>query len=337
MDTQEIILTNGGADSTSNQLIELLKNKTSTNWGETLIEFDTDWGKGVIKTIDYNQSVTFNSWQVSFNHQTLLKKTFETQAPIDFIFLNSGHVEVIDEQKKRLTLNPFQNIIVPYRSNDEHTFIFKKNEPIDITFITLKPMSQLASTNHAGADIHNFLKQHHDIFFKNSLLHIGNFNLDIAEHINAIHNTKQHGIVGTLLMDGRINIILGLQLMELENFITYGINAYHLIPNDIVKIQKACNIITDAISEKITVGQLARKVQLTPAKLQKGFQVLHNKTVNEYTKEAKLQKACEYLKQGEYSVSEIVYKIGFNSRSYFSQIFSERFGILPIHYRQHSK
>ena len=78
---------------------------------------------------------------------------------------------------------------------------------------------------------------------------------------------------------------------------------------------------------------LAKRVSLSEFRLQEGFKTLYHQTVNGYSKEIKLQKAAEYLKYSDFSVSEIVYKIGFNSRSYFSQIFSKRFGMLPTDYR----
>ncbi|WP_369993860.1 helix-turn-helix domain-containing protein [Winogradskyella sp.] len=43
----------------------------------------------------------------------------------------------------------------------------------------------------------------------------------------------------------------------------------------------------------------------------------------------RLDKAAQLIQETDYNVSELVYSIGFSSRSYFSKIFKQRFGVLP--------
>ncbi|UWX54441.1 helix-turn-helix transcriptional regulator [Maribacter litopenaei] len=82
---------------------------------------------------------------------------------------------------------------------------------------------------------------------------------------------------------------------------------------------------------------LSRKSGLSPKKLQLGFKLLYSKTVNEYVRQLKLEVSRDYLKNTDLTISEIVYLIGIKSRSYFSKIFSEAYGILPTEYRRHLK
>nr|WP_262507883.1 AraC family transcriptional regulator [Wocania ichthyoenteri] len=68
---------------------------------------------------------------------------------------------------------------------------------------------------------------------------------------------------------------------------------------------------------------------LAPDKLQKGFKYLFNKSVNVYITEKRLDKAAQLIYETDFNVSELVYSVGFSSRSYFSKIFKRYFGVLP--------
>lgn len=332
-----MVLANGTEVSVPQQLTALLEADADEQWGETHIRFENGIGQGSIKTISFNWGITFTNWEVTFSEQTLLKLHFKEKTPIDFIFLNKGHVEFQTDTLEKTTLNNFQNIIIRYKPNSNNTFTFKKNEKVVITFIQIWPEKYLDKKNHNVEYLHERIKRLFDDSLKEIYNHFGSYNLRIADQINEINKTKHQGIIRTLTIEGHLNIILGLQLLEHENYLNRVNLPEKLTQSDVENIQKACVIINDHLSTKMTVADLSRKVMMPQSKLQLGFQLLHNQTVNEYIKEIKLIKACEYLKNDKYTVSEIVYKIGFNSRSYFSRIFSERFGMLPTKYRKNLK
>ncbi len=53
---------------------------------------------------------------------------------------------------------------------------------------------------------------------------------------------------------------------------------------------------------------------------------------NEYIRMLRLRKAAQLLSEGELSVSEICYQVGFGTPSYFSKCFQKQFGVLPKEY-----
>ena len=67
-------------------------------------------------------------------------------------------------------------------------------------------------------------------------------------------------------------------------------------------------------------------------KLQEGFQSIFGKTVNEYIRDVRLTRALNILLAGNKNVSEVVYELGLSSRSYFSKIFKEKYGVSPGKY-----
>ena len=59
-------------------------------------------------------------------------------------------------------------------------------------------------------------------------------------------------------------------------------------------------------------------------------ELLFSKYVNEYVRSIKLEIAKDLIKNSDKSISEIVFEIGYKSRSYFSKIFYDNYNILPI-------
>ena len=68
--------------------------------------------------------------------------------------------------------------------------------------------------------------------------------------------------------------------------------------------------------------------------MQDGFKFLYNRTVTEYIRHIRLESARDLLKTTDLNISQIVYTIGFSSRSYFSKIFREKYGITPNEFKK---
>ena len=59
---------------------------------------------------------------------------------------------------------------------------------------------------------------------------------------------------------------------------------------------------------------------------------LTGETINDFVRTIKLKRAAQYLCKGELRISEILYKSGFNSHSYFTKCFKEHYGMTPKEY-----
>ena len=171
-----------------------------------------------------------------------------------------------------------------------------------------------------------------------SFKHVGNYSLRIADEIKLLNNVDTtNGMLRSLSLEGRLYLILAMQLLEHKNF-EENMNIPEVISKeDILKIHELTTYILEHISDNIPISTLSSASGLSPKKLQLGFKILYSKTVNEYVRQLKLEISKDYLKNSDMSVSEIVYAIGIKSRSYFSKIFFEAYGILPTEYRKHLK
>jgi AraC-like DNA-binding protein len=59
------------------------------------------------------------------------------------------------------------------------------------------------------------------------------------------------------------------------------------------------------------------------------LKALTNLSTTQFVRQYKLEKALGMLKTNEYNVSEVAFRLGFNSLAYFSTSFAQYFGYSP--------
>lgn len=91
------------------------------------------------------------------------------------------------------------------------------------------------------------------------------------------------------------------------------------------------SIIEDmAINEKyFTIEQIAHKLNLSLSTFERTIKKVYGLTPNKYIQYRKLEKAKLLLRNTEITIKQVAYMLGFNSVSYFSKCFKERFKELP--------
>jgi len=81
--------------------------------------------------------------------------------------------------------------------------------------------------------------------------------------------------------------------------------------------------------ENFGVKELARKTKISRTQLHRKIKSINNQSVSQFIREIRLNRAKELLQQDLGTVSEIAYKVGFGSPSYFIKCFHEYFGYPP--------
>src|SRR5690606_32887981 len=111
------------------------------------------------------------------------------------------------------------------------------------------------------------------------------------------------------------------------------------IPNSLLKdelktIRQQAKKIMDDPSENYNLDDISRNSGLSQAKLQEGFKFLYARTVSEYIRHVRLEAARDLMNSTDLNISQIVYTIGFTSRSYFSKIFKEKYDMTPHEFKK---
>ena len=91
--------------------------------------------------------------------------------------------------------------------------------------------------------------------------------------------------------------------------------------------------IGDNISRKISISDICDYLKCSKSTLLTTFKRQYGITVNSYITEVRLGIAVRLLGEGELTISEIAAETGFSDQSYFSKVFSAKYGIPPSEYR----
>ncbi|SIQ01355.1 helix-turn-helix domain-containing protein [Maribacter ulvicola] len=337
---KELSINSSKSNDMFSQIQACIQGELIEDWGESVLTFNNTIGKGSLRTIDFNWGISLIDCNMKLTEET--KLIFESQdlAPIEFIFISKGYFEYSENNTDDFTkLEQFQNTIISHKRNAKKTFQFPKNEHLKINFIRINRKEYLQKKNNNVSQLNQLLVSlFNDSKGEVAFKHGGSFSLRIADEIKLLNNVDANsGMLRSLSLEGRLYLILSLQLLEHKNF-EENMNIPEAISKeDILKIHKLTTYILEHISDNISISTLSGESGLSPKKLQLGFKILYSKTVNEYVRQLKLEISKDYLKNSDLSVSEIVYAIGIKSRSYFSKIFFEAYDILPTDYRKHLK
>jgi len=85
-----------------------------------------------------------------------------------------------------------------------------------------------------------------------------------------------------------------------------------------------------------TVRELALKVRLSPAHLQRLFKQKAGVQIGNLVVEHRLQKAAQLLSASNLSIKEIAHAVGYKHHSSFVRAFQRRFALAPKRYRDQS-
>lgn len=95
-------------------------------------------------------------------------------------------------------------------------------------------------------------------------------------------------------------------------------------------IESLENIVEENISdEKFGVSELANKAGMSRSNLLRNIRKHTNMSASQFIRKIRLEHALELLKKEEYTVSEVAFRTGFNSVSYFVKCFHDHFGYPP--------
>jgi AraC-like DNA-binding protein len=112
----------------------------------------------------------------------------------------------------------------------------------------------------------------------------------------------------------------------LEFFGNYIAFARHQIliaetPQQSRMVERAISFIKNHFTEPISLDDVAQSTSTSPRNLMRIFKAVTGKTVLEFIHEQRISRACELLKAGEMTCTQVAYECGFGSVQQFDQVF----------------
>ncbi|MEY4904744.1 MAG: hypothetical protein RLZZ292_2559, partial [Bacteroidota bacterium] len=111
------------------------------------------------------------------------------------------------------------------------------------------------------------------------------------------------------------------------------------LPNDLNNLdqqflRKFTNYIeSNYANQNLSVERLSEEFGLSRVHLYRKIKALLGESVNDYIQHIRLKKACQLLLEQQWTVSEIAYKVGYSSPSYFATAFKNRYACSPTEYK----
>ncbi len=322
-----------------NQSIQVLKETIGGTIAhgvkEMTLNIDSELGYGSINGMQLKGGISFIQFNATFTED--IKITFETprQCLVNFAYCSEGQLEhSFNGKLERTTLNVFETGILSNITQTQNTLHFKKDEKISACIISV-------NTKFGDERTYKINTQLKERFISNAtedIAFVSSPNLKIAERVKQLQAIKQEGVVKTLLIEGLVHVILALEIEQHKKDIyKLNHNTGSLTHKEMQDVKELSDFINNFPETNLTVTELSHKIGLTPSKLQEGFKLMHGRTVNDYIRDVRVTKSEELIKTTDMNISQILYTLGFSSRSYFSKIFKAKYNCSPSQYKAQNK
>ncbi|MCK7590623.1 AraC family transcriptional regulator [Subsaxibacter sp. CAU 1640] len=294
------------------------------------------WGSGEISGINFPSGIGLLQYDCTFKEDLEVHFVVNDVHPLKFLFCLEGSFQHRFEGEDNIhDLGTYQNCMIANQHHSGHVLYFKAGVKTTIQSIEVdrKRFNQKMACDIKNAEprIKEVLL---DVYANETFYHEGYYSYDMGKIFDQMQAQKEQGLIKKIFLEGRSFDIFANQLLQYKDD-DMEASQQHLLRRDEVKsIHQAVAIIESSMATLGTVKELSKEVGLNPNKLQNGFQTLYGQTVNEFIQKIRLEAARNLLTQTPYSVQEIMERVGWNSKSYFSQIFKDTFGMTPSEFRK---
>lgn len=135
------------------------------------------------------------------------------------------------------------------------------------------------------------------------------------------------GMTGQIFLEGKAMELLALKLEQINSNVTC--NQPSMKSANIEGIYYAAKLLVRDPVNPPDLTEIAGKIGMSRSKFYRDFKMVFGHSPMDHLRSHRLQTASQLLRQGEYSVSEVAFAVGFNNLSYFSKAFFAQFGVLP--------
>ncbi len=291
-------------------------------------------GNGYLKAIQFDHGIGV------IEADYLLKKTFRFELekgvvhPLKIIFNREDSFNhKFNGDNEIHEIRHLESVIVSSTSKSTHVFEIPAQTPVCIFSIEInrKLFEEKISDFLEDMD-ENLEALFRDVNGINLFYYKGYFSLNIAKLIEEFTTCELEGFMRSVFLEGKAYEILVNHLKQYKDDQQEPEKRTILRQATVNRIEEAAKIIEEELATTDNVLTLAKRVRINQNTLQLGFQQLYKTSVNEYIRNFKIEKAKELIENSELNITEITYQIGINSRSYFSKLFKEKYGMTPKQY-----
>lgn len=307
--------------------------------GKTELLIKNDSGSGAVDFTTFENKLKVINFDACLNEELVINISNQKNTLYFFYILEGVCEHSFNYSEKKSSIDALRTVSFASSKNNHHQLIIKKGLSFKGNIITIDRdiyiKNFLLNFNTNEVKLSNLYL----IFdtLKNQLLKCP-FNLDISKELGIVNvKTKEESITSNLQLQSRYQLILSQHIDQLYKELFNRKDSYSISQAEIQKIRSITSHIIENPSSNHSQDKLCSQFFVSQSKLQSGFKAVHKTTVSNFTRNIRLEKSEELLSKSELNVSEIVYAVGFTSRSYFSKIFKLKYGSNPTAYRARIK
>lgn len=326
------------AEKHLNSLNEHLQGEITQQKGLFRLDIAEHVGSGMINCICFNKCMTAFEYDITLKEDMHIPLNAPDMDMLYFVYCLEGTAAVkMQESGNYIQLDPLRTAVI--YNNQETEGILKVDKGQRFLFnvigIDKKRYEEQFSDNFHGLEgkLHQLL----DYFGKEEkYIRLGAYNLKIGEQIKMLihQNQKLENEIATYLhFEGICNLILANQISQFYKDVDQRSNTTSLTGQELQLIHQLSEFIVNYPEVQHAIKSLCKKSGLSPNKLQEGFKFMHGRTVSDYVRNVRVEKAEELLRTTDMNISEVVYSVGLTSRSYFCKIFKNKYKCSPKQYK----
>ncbi|MGB3150399.1 MAG: AraC family transcriptional regulator [Maribacter sp.] len=337
-----IEITAKSTEGTVRQIQAVIGGQLMERWGEYTLTVNNHLATGTIRFITFDWGVSLLEYDIRFHDEVTLIMNTSEYNPIHFTYCLEGqcsHRFGYQPEKDIKTLEQFQSVIISSKEDSFNYGYFPKGIKLAINVIQIT-RKQFLKKRINGVEALN--KRLYEVFMdtdhNNTFAYFGSYNLKLANKIGALRKVRnKNGMIRIMQIEGLVYEILAMHIAQHEKDSENAMPQTTLLRRELKIVRDMASEIAKNFSQEYTLEKLSMTSGLSQAKLQEGFKLLYTRTVTEYIRHARLEAARDYISTTDMNISEIVYSIGFSSRSYFSKIFKNKYGLSPSEFQNHVK
>ena len=332
----ELIVNAKSTEDALAQMQSYLGGNITERWGEHTLKFDNHIAKGCVRCITFDWGVSLMEIDALFFEDILISYDNENSNPLHFSYCSQGcYKHRFSIESTFHTIEQYHSSIIVSKKNLKLHMLFPKDIHIILNDIRIVRTEFIKRRNNQLSELNeNLYKVFVDDKDESEFAYYSPIHLRMEDYVKTIRDLKTKGITRVLQIEGEIYHLLAMHIARHDRYQNNESVPNSLLKDELKIIRKHANKILEDPSLSYNLDQISRESGLSQAKLQEGFKFLYARTVTEYIRHIRLEAARDLMNTTDLNISQIVYTIGFTSRSYFSKIFKEKYEMTPNEFRK---
>ncbi len=318
------------------QIQKILDGDIVRKQGVYTLQVDPLQGRGFVKCISFNSCMNAVVFDVSLKDDTVFPLVKPKSDMVYFLYcLHGSCALLLKDLEQPIDIEELQSVIVYSRQQSGTAFRAGKNSRFVFSFIGINRLRYQSIFKGDFRGLDGRLNQLMDLVLERENLHyLGHYNLKAGEYVKALDNHNyNHEVSSYFYFEGYCNLILSHQIEQFYKGLNSNNNTTSLTHDELQRVQDVSDYIKNYPEVQHSVKTLCTKSGLSPNKLQEGFKFMHARTVSDFVRNVRLEKAEALIKNTDLNISEVVYSVGLTSRSYFCKIFKNKYDCSPKEYK----